>query len=423
MYAFPAATRPATSTRPAAGLTEAICQAAVDWFDRAGPMAKTLVPAAEAAAERLIAGGKLYAAGNEGFADELYYRAGGFPFTLPWKGEKLGRNDVLLIGRFRPHDASPRYARPAFLAAGHRQRFGEGMVVHFAPHQWPQIRRAVTAVSGYSWGARLHLVDTGAPRGGSMSDLCLGQLSATALAWAFHGEVIAAATRKGKTLATYASDWEPGGRAWDASVKGKNIHPKYEVPPIPAGQIGRQYLSICRRQIAAFGATQGGQVRLAARRMATGMKRGGMVWILSDGHIHASGSAVPRELTRVFNFGRSYDWRVFSRRMPKGDMLLYMGYLRYPGGAVGGALRRGCQAVVVCVDAGKTTDRVTCIRSCWKNYDTVVELPNYPIRVLPSSGVVQTPQWYSLMAEMLAARRTKQTRRISPVQATTKAGP
>lgn len=407
MYAFPAATRPATSTRPAAGLTEAICQAAVDWLQRAEPMAKTLVPAAEAAAERLIAGGTLYASGNEGFADELYYRAGGFPFTLPWKGEKLGPNDVLLIGRFRPHDAGLRYSRIGSVAAGRGRPFGEGMVVHFAPHQWPQTGRAVAMVNKYVWGDRLHLVDTGAPHGASMSDLCLGQLSATALAWAFHGEIIAAATRKGKTLATYASDWEPGGRAWDASVKGKHIHPKYEVPPIPAGKIGRQYLKICRQQIAAFGATQGGQVRLAAKRMAKGMKRGGMVWVVSDGHIHASGSAVPRELTQIHNFGRSYDWRHFSRRLPRGDILLYMGYLRYPRGSVGAVLRRGCEAVVVCVDPGKTTDRVTCIRSCWKNYDTVVELPKYPIRILPSSGVVQTPQWYSLMAETLAAQRAK----------------
>ncbi len=388
-------------------MTEAICQAAVDWLERAEPMAKTLAPAAEAAAERLMAGGTLYAAGNDGFAEELHYRAGGFPFTLPWKGEKLGPNDVLLIGRFRPHDAPLRYARPSYVAAGHRQRFGQAMVVHLASHNWPQIRRTLAALSGYSWGDQLHMVDTGAPSGGSMSDLALGQLSTAALAWAFHGEIIAAATRKGKTLATYASDWEPDGRAWDASVKGKHIHPKYEVPPIPAGKIGRQYLRICRQQIAAFGATQGGQVRLAAGRMVEAMKRGGMVWILSDGHIHASGSAVPRELPRVFNFGRSYDWRLFSRQLPHGDMVLYMGYLRYPRGTINGVLRRGCDAVVVCVDPGETNEQKTHIRGCWKNYDTVIDLPDYPIRVLPSSGVVQTPQWYSLMAEMLAAQRAK----------------
>ncbi|GAH44926.1 unnamed protein product, partial [marine sediment metagenome] len=40
-------------------------------------------------------------------------------------------------------------------------------------------------------------------------------------------------------------------------------------------------------------------------------------------------------------------------------------------------------------------------------YDTVIDLPKYPIRVLPTSGVVGTPHWYSIMAETLAAYRQK----------------
>jgi hypothetical protein len=240
--------------------------------------------------------------------------------------------------------------------------------------------------------------------GGGPVESCLGQLSTTALVWAFSGEVIAAATRKGKTLATYASDWEPGGRAWDESVKDQHLHPTRQVPPIEAGKLGRRYLAICREQVAEFVRTsQPAQVRLAGQRLAACMKAGGAVWITCDGHVHPRGSVVPAELTGVIFQGRSYDWGNVGRNLQASDMLLYVGYLRYPKSAVSAARQRGSDVVVVSVDDGPTDAHLTHIRGCWKDYDTVIDLPQYPIRVLPSSGVVQTPQWYALMAETLRA--------------------
>jgi len=405
VYPFPL---PAVARAPAtapAGRTEDICQAAIDWLDRASPMVDKLVPVAEAAAERLLAGGTLYVAGNGGFVDEYDYRAGGFPFVRIWLGQKLESNDVLLIGNFRPNETENRHAQIDFVARGYGRRFGKAMVVYLSSHRWLQISRSLPMVNKPLWRNRLCLVDTGAPEGGSASDLCVGQLSAAALGWVLHGEMISAATRRGKTLATYASDWEPAGRAWDASVKGHHEHPKYKVPPIPAGKIGREYLRTCRKQIADFRATQCEQVRLAGRRMAECMERGGLVWAVFSAHILPRGVAVPAALTRVKVFGRSYDWGYFARRTRKEDMVLWMGYLRYPKWAVDGARRSGCGAVIVSVDDGPTNERLTHVRGCWKNYDTVIDLPDYPIRVLPSSGVVQTPQWYALMAETVAAQQ------------------
>ena len=392
------------ATQPAGGATESIYRDALAWLDEAEGKVDSMIAAAEMAAERLAAGGTLYVAGNSGFADELETRAGGFPFTRPWRGENLGAKDVLLVGCFRPNEMENRHAHLTFIAAAHGRRFGRGMLVHFASHSWPQIGRVVPLVDKGRWGDRLHFVDTGAPHGGSLSHLSLGQMATTVLAWAFSGEVIAAATRKGKMLATYASDWEPNGRAWDASVKDEHVHPKYTVPPQEAGKIGRQYLRICRSFIEEFLKTgQAAQVRLAGARLAACMKRGGMVWVTCDGHIHPRGSLVPRELTGVMIQGRSYDWWTTGRRIGPKDTLLYMGYLRYPRRIVEGALRRGADAVVISVDPGPADKHVTQIRGCWKDWDTVVELPKYPIRVLPASGVVQTLQWYSLMAETLRA--------------------
>jgi len=401
--AGPASAQPVEPPRAGAA-TERIFQLALDWLDGADEKVDRLVPAAELAAERLMNGGTLYVAGNPGFVDEFDYRAGGFPFTVIWSDQRLRSNDVLLVGCYRPNEEkNTRYAELSFLIRGYGRRFGNCMSVHLASHRWPQIGRFAPMVNDRAWGDRLHLIDTDTPRCTSWAALSLGQMATTALAWAFSGEVIAAATRKGKMLATYASDWEPHGREWDASVKGKHVHPKYTVAPIEPGVIGKRYLRICREQIARFAATQPAQVRLGGRRMAECMRRGGVVWIVTNGHIHTRGSVVPAQLTRMLLFGRGYDWWYFSRRMPRGDLLMWMGYLRYPRRQIDAALARGAEAVVVSVDAGPANERVTQVRGCWRDFDTVIDLEGYPIRVLPSSGVVQTPQWYALMAETLAA--------------------
>jgi len=394
----------APTSRPA-GAAERIVGDAIAWLDAADKKVDELVAPAEAAAERLIAGGNLYVAGNPGFIDEMFYRAGGFPFTKEWAGEALEDNDVLLIGHFRPNETNDRHARLGFLAPGRDGRFRHGQVVHIASHRWPGVGKSLPLVDRNRWNGRLTLIDTGTDDDGSLAALSTGQLATTALAWAFSGEVISAATRKHKTLATYASDWEPNGHEWDASVKGHNLHPTISVPPIPARRIGREYLRTCRGFLAGFLADEPPAVRRAGRQMAACLARGGTVWATVDGHIHARGDVVPRQLTGVVMTGRSFGWWPVRQYPPAGDLVLQMGYLRYPGRTVDSVLRRGAEAVVVAVDDGPNRPGLTNIRGHWKNYDTIIELPNYPIRVLAASGTVQTPQWYALMAETLAAQK------------------
>lgn len=396
----------ATADQPATA--QSVCKAAVDWFDKAvasGVVAK-MVPAAERAAEKLAAGGTLFAAGNEGFCDEMFYRAGGFPFTEIWQGQATGRNDVLLIGLFRPDGDDFEWGLAE--AKDRSGQFGSGLIVHLAGHDWPAVKSLVGRIRKDPPDERLFLFDTGAPAGDSIEAVCLGQLATTALAWAFHGEVIAAATRKGKTLATWASDWEPDGPEWDDSVRGYNLHPRHKVPPIPAGSIGTQYLKICRGMVAEFGRSQRERVGLAATRLAKSIKAGGKVWICTNSHLHPRGSVIPGRLPRMVNCGREGNWRRIAHEVQAGDMLLWFGYLRYPREPVEEALSYGAGAVSISVDPGVDDDRRVHVLSCWKDYDTVIDLPRYPIRVLPASGTVQTPQWYAIMAETLAAYKASQ---------------
>ena len=400
---------PTTASAPASPV-ESIHRAVLEWFDNAiaTGMIEKMVPAAEQAADRFIAGGEEFVTGNRGFCDELHYRAGGFPFTAIWQSQKLTTNDVLVIGQFRPDWEDFNWSQ--LTPKGRREELGDPMIVHFASHRWKEMKSFLPKTRPTPQEG-VYLFDTGGPAGESLEAVCVNQVATTALIWAFHGEVISAATRKGKTFSTYASDWEPDGPEWDQSVIGTTLHPKYKVPAIEAGKIGTEYLATCRKYIAAFAATQAAQARKAGKRVAQAAASGNQAYIITNAHVHTAGSIIPSKLTHVSMCGRESSFGYVAGQLRAGDVLLWFGYLRYPSDCIETAIARGADAAVVTVDKGPDDDHHIHMLGCWKDYDTVIDLPRYPIRVLPCSAVVQTPQWYSVLGEAAAQMKDRKTGR------------
>lgn len=396
---------PPTAAQPGDGPTETICRAAIAWFGEALSHVDELTPAAEAAADGIIAGGKIYAAGSPGFVQELYGRAGGFGFLVAWRGERLRPEDVLLIGHLTPREETERMIDLPTLACGGGWNM-RGTVIYISSSNYPVVARTVPLIVKQKWGGRLHIIDTRAPLGGSWSDVSLDQMSAAAMAHALSGEIFAAASRKGKTLATLGSDVEPAGPRWDKSVEGMNVNPKFTIPPIPAGQVAKDYLMTCRNQVAQFlESGQAKQTRLAGERIAATLASGKNVFVVCAGHIHVLGSAVPREFARLTMYGRPWEWR--DAVLQAGDMLIYIGYLDYPRKDVEKALASGANAVTLSASEGVDDDRRVHVRSPWRPWDTCVNIRDYPVRILPSSGVVETVEWHSIIAEAVKASGAK----------------
>lgn len=391
---------PATTTQPGDGPTETIHRAALAWFDQylSGDAVDKLVPPAEAAAEKILAGGAVYLAGDPGFTDEMYFRAGGFAGSVVWTGQKITEKDVLIIGLLDQTSKASRYLTPAWIGQA-RGNISPALTVHIASAQWPQAAKLKEITDPKGWKNGLHMLDTAAPDGGAWSHISLGQMATVAVARAFEAEVAAAITRKGKTPAMLASVWEPGGSDFDGKIRGKATLDQPELKAIPAGKLGREYLTACRRQIAAFLTTnQAPAVRQAAARLADCQKRKGTILAVADGHIHYRGDIISSQLSRLLFYGPIWQYEP-GQGLAKGDTLLFVGYLKAPDKLVPAALAAGADVVVMTVEDGPADPNVTTIRSCWEPYDSVVELPGYPYKIEPSSSVVQTPQWYSLMAE------------------------
>ena len=398
----------AAADNPGEAMTESIHRTALAWLDARindDTVAK-LAPAAEAIAASVIAGGHVYAAGDPAFTDELNFRAGGWAGIKVWQpGQKFEKNDVLIIGLLQPGDKGSRFFHSGPIAQSWGP-YAHTLTVHIASHNWPQVSRVEQMIDKTRWTSGLYMLDTGAPEGSGWADVALGQMATVAMEKALEGEIFAAITRKGKTPAVLGSIFEPGAEAFDEKINGKTFIDEPKLEPIPAGKLGKEFFAACRRQIAAFlEAKQPEQVRAAAKRCADCQQRKGVIWTVVLGHLHARGAIVAPELTRMFVYGPAWEWENAPKGLQAGDTLFYLGYIDYPQKELDAALKVCTDAVAISVAEGPASDRVTSIRSCWEKWDGVVALPGYPYKALASSGVVQTLQWYSLMAETQALLR------------------
>jgi len=389
-----------TTPQQGDGPTEKIHRAALAWIDECLAKNKTdeLVPLAEAIADKLIAGGKFYAAGDPGFCEELDFRAGGFANTTVWTNQRMTGNDVLILGLLSQNDKASRLFPLGVIAQGYGQ-YTQALTVIIGSMKWPQFSRLSEVVDKKRWPAGIYFLDTGAPDANTFEAAALGQMNTVALATALEGEIVAAASRKGKTLAMLASIAAPGGEEFDKKLKDKSFVDEPKIEAIPAGKLAKEYLAQCRKQLAAFlSSGQADKLREAAKRLADCQKRGGVIWTVADGHMFTRGNQIPGELTHLYFYGRSWQWDA-PKGVKAGDTLLHIGYLDFPKDEVEACLKAGTDAVVTTVNPGAPNAAVTWVGTCWEKWDAVVEVPGYPYKILASSGTVQTPQWYSLMAE------------------------
>ncbi|MBA3709236.1 MAG: hypothetical protein H0W83_10510 [Planctomycetes bacterium] len=385
-------------------LTERIGAASLAWLDAslAEDRCQELTALAESVADRIVAGGKLYVAGDGGFCDELYFRAGGFAGVTIWaEGPRFTEKDVVVIGLFAPNDKGARCPLLAW-AGSDSGRFHGAAVILIANDAWPQIGRVVALAAAGHVGTNFHLLDTRAVAGADLAALSLNQMATVALAYAFEGELFAAVSRRGKTMSMLTSIFEPGGEAFDEKITSANVIADIAVAPVAAGTLARAYLGTCRDQVAkAFAGGQAAQARAAAKRLADCQTRGGSIWTIPGGHLFQRGLTIPPELSGMSMYGHTWEWTA-PQGLRGGDTLFYIGYLVYPEKEIAASLAVGADAVVLSVDAGPADDHVTAIRTCWEQWDAVVPVPGYPFKMLPSSGVVLTPLLYGILSETLA---------------------
>ena len=208
--------------------------------------------AADAAAKRWIDGADIFVGGDDSFADEAFYRAGGLiglrriaPFkqkfngtTMPWSD--VPEESVVLYGLHRNVDP----AIILFDELGHLA-FEKDTVVFFGSKQWPVCQKIVKFLQKRLPADKFFFIDTDLPvdtRLKTAGGIVYGDYAAMATAvhlWAFTAELVAACTRQGKMPGIWPSGAIPKYEVWEKKYEKIRFHDDFTIEPIEAGVLGR----------------------------------------------------------------------------------------------------------------------------------------------------------------------------------------
>lgn len=356
-------------------------------------------------------GPALWLAGDRGFVTEGMNRAGGLMIAQRLAApEDVAVGDVALVGSLEGDDPETAALVSTIAARG-------GLVVLFAPRR-PFSGGAVSSglLPRLSTEMRTTLRDgylfldahADPP---SASDLPTVSPALAQSLWTFTGELVSAlARRTGRLTPVYRSVMVPGGREYNATLKGARWEGRADEAPA-AGVLGRTYLARVANWMRALRATQADEFTAAGQRAAEVIAAGGTVWLATLGHLPPSQTdQVPEgELPFAILPGSQPD-KVAELVRP-GDLVLYVGYYEPLGPWVETVHAAGAQIVTVVsgtpeIPAAQMGADIN-ICGCWPYGDvSVARRPSLQQwDMLPPSGVIQSAAVWMLLAETRAATR------------------
>ena len=383
---------------PAVQYVEAILDA-VDHIEGNLPL---MTEPAEQAADRLIAGGRLYAAGDErGFVSEAYYRSGGMMMLLP-SGQEWAENDVVLVGTLNLNPDGQRAELRAMREAG-------ALVILFGSEESPLKDEADFLISnGFLLGAAPVVTIEG-----WSEPICpAAPVANIAALWTFEGELVAACTRRGKMPVMCLSIYMEGAQERLTKYEPYAFHEDMVIAPVPPGQVGGDFLAEMRRCLGGMRAHQIPAFQKGGRRIASVIHIGYTGWVVARGHhlqhhpFKLPGNPGILNSSRAATRGPDQLAQLVTAMGPK-DALVYVGY--YPNPTEYLEYLRVARFPSVFIIGGQETDPLTPnpwetnIDPYWERGDACVEIPGYDIKILPPSGVIQTTALWMIIGEITGA--------------------
>lgn len=321
---------------------------------------------AKDAADRLIDGGTLYAAGQVSLVSELTGRAGGLMATTNLGDRTPSAGDVVLYGLEDTGGVPERIAQSGALVAA----FGDGDTRDGAP-----------AFSGYARECGIS-----------------PSLASLAPAWAFTGELIAELAGAGKMPVVFETIGLPGGhpRIYQYQARGAVYHDGSLVigKGVSDASPGRTFLRKTQSILERVERENRRKLSQVGEWMRDARRAGGTLYLYSMGHFP------PYEIqaTKIGDVFKPGEWNsgFHNQRLPEdcfgpNDVVIHIGYQHPPNGLFERARPAGAKVVYVDIlehrdwkgDAG-----VLWIDPMWPWADAVVDLPGYDIPMLPPSGIV-----------------------------------
>jgi hypothetical protein len=224
--------------------------------------------------------------------------------------------------------------------------------------------------------------------------------------WTWTAEFAAACTRLGKMPTFYLGYVNPGGREWESKIGGAKFHE--ETPQsVPAGELGTQYLTELRKNLQQLVANELPDIRKAAELANQTRQAGGTCYVMGIGHaIQPLYGSRPRP---GYFQPLEIDPKL-SHELKPNDFLLNVGYAVLPADPAFASLLESLKSSGANAVWSITTylpDEVKrlpagdiVIDQYWAAGDADVSLPGYPIKIIPTSGVMAETVFWMVNAEM-----------------------
>ena len=370
---------------------------------------------ADAAAARLLGGGRLFAAGQAGFVNEARGRAGGLMMLAGLDAKTaLSEKDVLLVGALTNADSAAENACRRGKDAG-------AYVVLFSPaFEEPKPRLAALCdahIVNFAPAVRLEVAaitaEGAAEERRAVAASSLFNMSAL---WTWTGELIGSLTRKGKMPVVWQSIMLEGSKERNAKyfveddVSKRRFHEDLSVPAQPEGRIGRLYLDALRRQVRGLRGPVLEQMAAAAGLMADCARSGGAVHVESVSHYTIYDIDLPGLPAWAKHPKRYPEPEEIASAMKPGDMYFEIGYMELRLPFLEAAARAGGKSIVALCHAPPVPldgpQPAMLMDAQWDYGDAAVLLPGYDVKILPTSAVLQTALFRAVLAkaEALAAK-------------------
>jgi hypothetical protein len=307
-----------------------------------------VMDSAEAAARRIVAGGKLYVTGERpDFAAEAIGRAGGLMMIAA--PNAVSANDVVLLAFDRSGTNALREQSMAWKRNG-------AYIIAFAPEAMDCADKTVFTDSV----------------NGAMSESA-SSLKNLANLWVWTAEFTAACVRAGKMPVFYESFGMPGGHARADKYAGQRFHSDLTVSPIGKSLLATQYLEQLQHTKTLLMQRNRDQFE-KARHYLEGVAAD-RVCVLAEGHIWSG--RFEMEPAHV---------------PPNAQVVVHLSYQEPPQSLIERARKGEFKLIYCSVRRGENdvSDAIVYIDPCWSRPDGCVRLVGYDIPIFPQSGIVQS---------------------------------
>lgn len=338
---------------------------------------------AERVAEALNAGGAFYLAGSDaGWISEGSGRAGGMMMIrgLRSNDDAHAADVVWLSYAARTYEAQAK-------AAAELER-KKCLVMAFGP-------RPPSGAPAFQ-----HWIDSLTPWDAEPNFTVMGNVLSL---WTLTGEVAAATSRRGRTLAFYQSVYMPESKERNPRYQGRTFHLAGEpqMKPVQAGVPSRTYLDTVARMLRDIRARELDNIAALGKEMA---RRSASHPVLLMPHSHL----MPDELWGDGKWFQTYKKgaKELEKALGTDGYFIWLGYYRGVPDDLWQAVRRakGRAAWILVPQPGQSLDFAQhgdlVINQQWAAGDAAVVFPGYDVAILPPSGIGQL---FVYEAVMLAA--------------------